>query len=223
MMLDRNYPKPWPGYTVPEFGGRLNGVEEDNAILQSVIADARATQSIHGEIISHIADWETREPGRLNTDAGLRIAFIDNLDGLRSAFTDRTLGMVGVQFPILLDRTNPAHAIILAVRDDITDTSNRLQQSQAQYLVGKQVSAIRDGQIVKLVEGAIQTAADLLRAGGQGLKDAVPKITDGVTDILKYAALGIGGLALIYGLNLFGGRAKSNPSRRRRRRHRRVA
>jgi len=218
MMLDRNYPKPWPGYTVPEFGGRLNGVEEDNAILQSVIADARATQSIHGEIISHIADWETREPGRLNTDADLRTAFVDNLDGLRSAFTDRTLGMVGVQFPILLDRTNPAHAIILAVRDDIADTSNRLQQSQAQYLVGKQVSASRDGQSTKLVQDTVRTAADALKSVGQGLTSTLPAMAD----MLKYAALGIGGLALIYGLNLFGGRAKSNPGRRRRR-HRRVA
>lgn len=201
--------EPWCGTRMP-----LSGAEEDNAILQSVIADARATQDIHREMIGHIADWELREPGRLATDVGLRLTFQSNLEGLRSAFTDRALAMVGVPFPLMLDRANPAHAILIAVRDDIADTAERLNQNQAQYLVGKQVSAIRAGQIVKLVESTVQTAADALRAGGQGLKSTLPDLAD----ILKYAALGIGGIAVIYGLNLFGGKARSNPGRRRRRR-----
>ena len=118
MTFYKSYPAPWPGYTVPEFGGRLNGVEEDAVALNNVIAEAKATQDLHREMIGRIGDWEAREPGRLSTDSDLRLAFIDNLDGLPSAFTDRALKVVGIMLPLKLDRTNPAQAIIVAVRDD---------------------------------------------------------------------------------------------------------
>ncbi len=205
IISNQAYPRPWPGYTVPEFGGRLNGhrctlldpdilptsypestfsieqlsgVEEDMAALQRVVADAQATQSIHRELIQHMTDWEMREPGRLNSDDDLRNAFIANLEGLRGAFTDRTLQMVGVTFPMMLDRANPAHAVIVAVRDDIADTSARLQARKAQELVGKQVAEAKIGLPEMLARQAGQTMADVAdalrtgtKAGGDALKD----------------------------------------------------
>jgi len=159
---------------------QLSGAEEDAATLASVVADAQATQSIHREMIQRVADWETREPGRLNSDDDLRNTFITNLEGLRSAFTDRTLQMVGVTFPMMLDRANPSHAVIVAVRDDLADTRDRLQAKKAQELVGKQVSEAKISLPERL---AIQTAdaaaalargaGEALEAGGKGLQKAL--------------------------------------------------
>lgn len=203
MITRENYPLPWPGYTVPEFGGRLNGAEEDAAMLAAVVADAQATQSMHREMIQHMADWEARQPGVLSSDDDLRNQFIANFDGLRSAFTDRGLQTVGVAFPMLLDRTNPAHAVILAVRDDIADTRDRLQANQAQYVLGKQIQDVRIGLPEYVVRTAAQTVTDIgkgaggaLEAGGKGLQDA-----------LKTLAWVLGGGAVLY-LVTQGGRGK---------------
>ena len=182
---------------------QLSGAEEDAAMLQNVIADARATQSIHSDIIARIGDWEVRAPGKLSSDSELRNSFIDLLDGLRNAFVSRALSIVDVMFPMLLDRVNPAHAIILAVRDDIDDTVDLLKQNAAQRIVGKQISEIRDGQIAKLIESTVQTAGGAIKAVAESAGKALPE----VSNIAKYLAYGIGGLAAIYALNLFfGGR-----------------
>lgn len=174
------YPRPWSGYMVPEFGGRLNGLGQDDALLANVVADAQATQSIHKEMIQHIADWETREPGRLASDEDLRNAFIQNLEGLRTAFTDRTLAMVGISFPMMLDRVNPAHAVILAIRDDIADTRDRLQANRAQDLLGKQIASVKIGLPEMLARQTADAASSLMskagaaaEAGGKGLQEAL--------------------------------------------------
>lgn len=170
----------YPVPPVPNYGGRLNGAEEDVAMLGSVVADAQATQSIHREMLQHVLDWEARQPGVIATDDDLRNAFIQNLEGLRSAFTDRALRIVGVTFPMMLDRTNPAHAVILAVRDDIADTRDRLQENKAQALVGKQVADTRISLPERLATQAAASVRDLtsgagsaLEAGGKGLQKAL--------------------------------------------------
>jgi hypothetical protein len=150
----------WPVPPVPHYGGRLNGAEEDAAVLASVVADAQATQSLHRDMIAHMADWEARSPGILATDDDLRNAFIANLEGLLSAYTDRALGMVGVSFPMLLDRTNPAQAIIIAVRGDIADTRDRVQAKQTQLALTKQIAAVN--------ASALKTGA---KAGADAVKD----------------------------------------------------
>lgn len=147
---------------------RLSGAEEDAATLAAVVADAKATQSIHRDMIQRVVDWETREPGRLSTDDDLRNAFVQNFEGLRSAFTDRTLGIVGVPFPMLLDRANPAHAVIIAVRDDLADTRDRLQNRQAQYLLGKQIQDVKITLPEFVVKTAAQTAAEAAEALRRG-------------------------------------------------------
>jgi len=190
----RSYPQPRPGYTVPEFGGRLNGAEEDAAMLASVVADAQATQSIHREMIQRMSDWETREPGRLNTDDDLRNAFVANLEGLRSAFTDRTLQMVGVSFPLLLDRANPAHAVIVAVRDDLADTRDRLQAKKAQELVGKQVSEAK----ISLPEQLARTAVTAVQQAGAGAGSALEAGGKGLQKALETLAWVLGGGVALY-------------------------
>lgn len=219
IMRDYQYPRPWAGYTVPEFGGRLNGLgdeeadflpsqypestftveqlsgaEEDAAILARVVADAQATQSIHKEMIQHIADWETREPGRLASDDDLRAAFIQNLEGLRSAFMDRGLEIVGVPFPMMLDRANPAHAVILAIRDDIADTRDRLQANKAQELLGKQIAAVKIGLPEMLARQATDAASSLMSKGGAALEAG----GKGLQDALKTLAWVLGGGVVLY-------------------------
>lgn len=198
-MIPRTSDYPIP--PVPHYGGSLNGAEEDAAILASVVADAQATQSIHKEIIQHIADWETREPGRIASDDDLRNAFLQNLDGLRSAYVDRGLQIVGVPFPMMLDRATPAHAVILAVRDDIADTRDRLQANKAQDLVGKQIAAVKISLPELLARQTANAASSLLSKGG----DALEAGGKGLTEALKTLAWVLGGGAVLYLVTQHGG------------------
>lgn len=195
------YPLPRPGYTVPEFGGRLNGAEEDAAMLASVVADAQATQSIHREMIQHMTDWESRQPGVLTSDADLRNQFIANLEGLRSAYVDRGLQIVGVPFPVMLDRANPAHAVIIAVRDDIADTRDRLQANNAQSLLGKQIADVR----ISLPERLARQAADAASSIASGAGSALEAGGKGLQDALKTLAWVLGGGLVLYLVTQGGG------------------
>ena len=183
------------------YGRSLSGAEEDAAMLATVVADAQATQSIHKEMIQRMADWEAREPGRLVADEELRNAFISNFDGLRAAFTDRNLQKVGVMFPMQLDRASPAHAVLIAVRDDIADTRDRVQANQAQYVLSKQIAEVRIGLAETLARQAAQTAADaaeaLRRGAGAG--------AEGVKDFAKTLAWVLGGGFVLYLITQRGG------------------
>jgi hypothetical protein len=192
----------WPVPPVPHYGGRLNGAEEDAAVLASVVADAQATQSLHRDMIAHMADWEARSPGILATDDDLRNAFIANLEGLLSAYTDRALGMVGVSFPMLLDRTNPAQAIIIAVRGDIADTRDRVQAKQTQLALTKQIAAVKISLPETLAIQAGQTAADVASA----LKTGAKAGADAVKDFAGTLAWILGGGAALYLLTRGGGK-----------------
>lgn len=180
---------------------RLAGPGEDAAMLASVVADAQATQSIHKEMLQHAIDWETREPGRLDSDDDLRNSFIANLEGLRTAFTDRNLATVGVSFPFMLDRANPTHAVIIAVRDDIADTRDRIQQGKAQSLLGKQVSDTKISLSEVLARQAAQAAADAAEA----LKTGAKAGGDAVKDFAKTLAWILGGGFALYLVTQRGG------------------
>lgn len=176
------------------YGGRLAGAEEDAAILAAVVADAQATQSIHKEMIQHMVDWELRQPGILISDEYLRNAFVANLEGLRSAFTDRSLKTVGVMFPFQLDRANPAHAVVVAVRDDIDDTSSRLQQGRAQDLIGKRVQDAK----ISIPERITTTTLNTVRDLTDSLKNAVPNVAKPLGDAIGSLAWIVGGGFGIY-------------------------
>ena len=179
----------------------LSGAEEDAAMLAAVVADAKATQSIHRDMVQRMTDWEARQPGVLSTDDDLRNQFIANLEGLRSAFTDRGLQTVGVAFPMFLDRANPAHAVILAVRDDIADTRDRLQANQAQYVLGKQIQDVK----ISLPELVIKTAAETARDTAEALKRGAAAGGKAVEGFATTLAWILGGGAALYLLTQRGG------------------
>jgi len=180
---------------------RLSGAEEDAAMLAAVVADAKATQSIHREMLQRMADWETREPGRLSIDDDLRNAFIANFDGLRTAFTDRNLATVGVTFPFQLDRANPAHAVVIAVRDDLADTRDLVQAKRAQELLAKQIAEVRISLPEVLARQASQTAADVADALKTGAKTG----GEAVRDVAKTLGWVLGGGFVLYMLTQRGG------------------
>jgi hypothetical protein len=111
-------------------------------VLVRITALAQDAQEKHKAMIQRAADREAAEPGILSTDNDLRTTFIDNLTGLSNKFVDDSLPIVGIQFPYQLNRTNPAHAIIIAVRDDINDTANLLQAKSDQIALAKQIKEI---------------------------------------------------------------------------------
>lgn len=55
---------------------------------------------------------------------------------LRREYVTAELALLGVQFPAQLSPTNPEHAIVLAVRDDLADTERRIDQAIAQQKLG---------------------------------------------------------------------------------------
>jgi len=172
----------------------LSGAEEDASVLSMVLSDARATQSIHKEMIQRMADWEARQPGVLSNDEDLRNSFIANLEGLRTAFTDRNLSTVGVAAPLQLDRTNPAHAVLIAVRDDIADTRDQLQANRGQAVLAKQIADVIIGLPEMLARQAAKAAADAADA----LKTGAKAGGDAVKDFAKTLAWILGGGFALY-------------------------
>lgn len=108
--------------------------------LDTIMSDARTVQDSHKRMIANMASWEERTPGWVTTDNDLRLAFQDQLTGLKDQFVQRSLPTLGVQYPYQIDRVDPAGAIVLAVRDDIQNTVDLLDQRKAQQIVQKQIS-----------------------------------------------------------------------------------
>jgi hypothetical protein len=192
--------------SVTIFGRRipmLADAADDAAILAAVVADANATESIHKEMIQHMADWEAQQPGILTTDDDLRNQFIANLEGLRSAYVDRGLGLVGVSIPALLNRANPAHAVILSVRDDIADTRDQLQANNAQNVLSKQIQSVSMSlpeQLARQAADAVSDTASALKTGVQGGAQAVQSFAT------TLAWIAGGGLGLYLLTQMVGGR-----------------
>ncbi len=126
--------------------GRRGGLGDDNSdALAAISADAKSVQASHQNMINNMASWEEKTPGWVTSDDDLRRTFIDQLNGLKSQFVDRSLPILGVQFPYQIDRTNPAGAIVLAVRDDIQATIDLLDARKSQQLLARQISDLSKG------------------------------------------------------------------------------
>lgn len=153
-------------------------------ILAAVQNDASDTQEKHKQFLATMQGWEERAPGKLTTDNDLRRTFTDSLSQLEQDFVHRNLKTVGIEFPYQLDRTNPAHAIILAVRDDIKDTVRLLESKQAQYALAKEIREVQRSPLIIVAEGTVRAIEKGAEAAGKAL------------DVLPYV-LGVGALLAV--------------------------
>jgi hypothetical protein len=110
------------------------------ARLAAISAAAKAAQNSHQSMIASMASWEEREPGWVTTDDNLRLNFQDQLTALENNFVANALPTLGVEFPYQIDRTDPAGAIVLAVRDDIQNTIDLLDARKSQQVLQKTIS-----------------------------------------------------------------------------------
>jgi hypothetical protein len=108
--------------------------------LATVQAAAKSTEATHQSMIANMAAWDTREPGWITTDDNLRLTFQDQLTALMNQFVTQMLPVLGVQFPYQIDRTDPAGAVVLAVRDDIQNTIDLLDARKEQQVLQKQIA-----------------------------------------------------------------------------------
>ena len=128
-------------------------------------------------MVANMASWEEREPGWMDSDDNLRLTFQDQLTGLSNNFVTNALPVLGVQFPYQIDRTDPAGAIVLAVRDDIQATIDLLDARKSQQLLAKQIADV---------------TSVPLPSGGPGFSLNLPSIPWYVWG----AGIGVGALAL---------------------------
>lgn len=126
-----------------------NGLGDDETVvaapdrsvaLAKISADAQSVENSHRNMIANMASWEERKPGWVTSDDDLRRTFQDQLTGLKDQFVQRSLPLLGVTFPYEIDRTDPAGAIVLAVRDDIQNTIDLLDARKAQQVLQKTIS-----------------------------------------------------------------------------------
>ena len=54
MTFYKSYPQPWPGYTVPEFGGRLNGLGDD---APDILPTSYPESTFTVEQLSGLGNW----------------------------------------------------------------------------------------------------------------------------------------------------------------------
>lgn len=160
----------------------LSGLGDDQSVLDGVVADAQATQATHKRLIDNLATWPDQP-----VDAATRSVFSDELSRLEQDFTNRNLQAVGVQFPYQLDRTNPAHAILLAVRDDIKNTVALIDSGQMQAAVAKEVRAVQAPVATALLEKASQMYEGTAKAV-TGLVKTVQKVAEDVGEAPKEVA-----------------------------------
>lgn len=173
--------------------GNLGALPEE--ILASVQDDAASTQEAHKRFLATMAGWEEREPGKLTTDDDLRRTFSGSLSQLEQEFVLRNLKTVGIEFPYQLDRTNPAHAIILAVRDDIKDTVRLLDSKQMQFALAKEIREVQRSPLIIVAERGIEVAGDVGKRVANILDKAVD-LPGKALDVIPYIA----GAAAILGL-----------------------
>jgi hypothetical protein len=114
--------------------------DADPNVLAKIGADAKSVQASHQRLIDSMASWEERNPGWVTNDDDLRLNFQDQLTALKDQFVDRSLPLLGVQFPYQIDRSDPAGAIVLAIRDDIQNTIDLLDARKSQQVLQKVIS-----------------------------------------------------------------------------------
>jgi len=158
-----------------DWPGSMMGLGDD--VLDSVVQKAAETQAKHKALIDQLGKATTTESRR---------PISDQLGTLKQQWTFWGLQAVGVQFPYQLDRTNPAQAIVLAVRDDIAETQSLIEQNRAQEALAKEIKDVW------------AQSADL------GLPSK-PNILPDIGKYALYAALAVGGVvALPHILKIFG-------------------
>lgn len=120
-----------PGQTIRTTGG-MAGMGD--ATLDEITSKGQEIQNRHQAILNRIAPGMT----------ALELQPIKNdLEGLRTEWTDWGLTMVGVQYPYELNKTNPAHAVVAAVRDDIGQTINLIDLNRSAEAMARQVQRVK--------------------------------------------------------------------------------
>lgn len=180
--------------------GGLSGLGDDQAILDAVVNDARATQATHKLLIDNLAAWPDQP-----VDDATRRMFSNDLSQLEQDFTNRGLQTVGIQFPYQLDRVNPAHAIILAVRDDIKNTVGLIDSRQMQIAIAKEVRAVQAPVTTAILETASQGATALFETGRKFAED----VGEGAKKALNAVPYIVGAVA-VAGLLIYSSRRKSS-------------
>jgi hypothetical protein len=110
--------------------------------LEAITADARKVQSAHQNMIKTMAGWTERTPDWVTNDDNLRLTFVNQLTDLKDQFIHRSLPILGVEFPYQIERTDPAGAVVIAVRDDIMGTIDLLDARKAQQLLQRQIAEL---------------------------------------------------------------------------------
>ncbi len=117
-----------------------SAASDASARLSKIMSDAQGVQNSHRQMVANMASWEDRKPGWVTTDDDLRLTFQDQLTGLKDSFVQRSLPVLGVDFPYQIDRVDPAGAIVLSVRDDIQNTIDLLDARKSQQVLQKTIS-----------------------------------------------------------------------------------
>ncbi|MGI0150060.1 MAG: hypothetical protein ACREDF_11095 [Thermoplasmata archaeon] len=112
--------------------------EGDDELLREIISYSQDTQARHKVLIEKLSGAKTWEEQR---------AIADDLNGLQSEYIWWGLKKVGVSAPAYLDRTNPAHAVLIAVRDDIRDTVALIEAKRVQAALAKEIKEIRESAV----------------------------------------------------------------------------
>jgi hypothetical protein len=156
-----------------DWPGSMMGMGD--AVLDSVVEKANEIQDRHKAIIDQVQPDMTKDQTR---------AIAEQVGFLKTEWEQWALPAVGVQFPYQLNRANPAHAVLIAVRDDLADTYNMLNSGLAQQALAKQIKKVLSEQAalgVPMLPGS---------PGSPGIGD----------DIKKYALIGaavvVGAIAL---------------------------
>lgn len=120
-----------PGQTIRTTGG-MAGMGD--AVLDEIASKGQEIQNRHQAIIGRISPGMT----------ALELQPIKNdLEGLRKEWTDWGLSMVGVQYPYELDKANPAHAVVAAIRDDIGQTVNLIDLNRAAEAMSRTLQRVK--------------------------------------------------------------------------------
>lgn len=116
------------GQTIRQTGGM------GDATLDEITSKGQEIQNRHQAILNKLAPGQT----------ALELQPIKNdLEGLRTEWTDWGLTIVGVQYPYELNKTNPAHAVVAAVRDDIGQTINLIDLNRSAEAMARQVQRVK--------------------------------------------------------------------------------
>lgn len=161
--------------------GATRGLGDENEtgsdeILAKIIADAQEVEAKHKKEIDLMGEYVADPSSPWHTDSFFRAGTTNRLAALRDEFVRRSLPTLGVQFPYQLNRTDPAAAVVLAVRDDISETISLIDQMKWQQVIAKEVREIRAGQLrievpkvtIPKVPSAAVAAAVVLAALGVG-------------------------------------------------------